>query len=542
MCGANAITNIELTDLPHVATQLDFHGREFEAPQGVTVRTRFAHAGWIEPFPSLGINWGDGSFTGPNPPTICESEAGDSYVNSVTGSHTYTQPGTYRIDRCSTASSCATPVIGGRYKLTVLPDRDGDGVADRDDRCPDAPAIGTDADGDGCTDDSACPQPTIPEPTRLSAGGGNWTSDFLAAGDDGLVAEDVRLGSRRMAMSMSLPYIEILTSLGRQRIELRPNGSTGNARSRLVDYEFDTTSGIDVRARWAIDWPARPSSSCLLITQRYRFAPPRTKAQWAELPGGRSERGWCNPTQSIGPPLRDRTFRCARFYPTVSYEFLAHGGEALRWVETPQRLHLRPGRGGQPDGGGTSAGLFADCDTSQTVPSPRAVFLACFECLAQSFPPHPVIRRSENAVEHERTTRVVRADRAAGTYDNYHCQLGDRVQAPGFDQEVWNSGAWGCPTCVHIHWRWGTNANFAPGRPRALYTSGRPMVSSDAQTVDISVTRPGAATVDPIATGWRALASDEARVKATDQLFWYVGRSTATRDTFFSHGGFFADL
>ncbi len=541
-CGNRQV--FEWSDVEHVATPTH---PNFEAVEGVTLRYRWGTY-HHEPLASGGIDWGDGTTSGPVSPTSCPE--GPLQILAVGDSHTYDEPGQYWVDGCwfsaqpsgpyRNTNGCWSPMFGG-FRLDVLPDRDGDGVADRDDRCPDAPAIGTDADGDGCTDDSACPQPTIPEPTRLSAGGGNWTSDFRSAGDDGLVAEDVRLGGRRMAMSMSLPYIEILTSLGRQRIELRPNGSTGNARSRLVDYEFDTTSGIDVRARWAIDWPARPSSSCLLVTQRYRFAPPRTKAQWAELPGGRSERGWCNPTQSIGVPPVDQAYRCARFYPTVSYEFLPGNGDTLRWFEAPQRLHLRPGRGAQSDGGATSSGLFADCDSAQTVPSRLATFLAMLECFKVSRPHHPVIRHSLNAVEEEYTTRVVRAARTPGVYDNYHCQLGDRVLAPGLDAS-WNPGAWGCPTCVHIHWRWGTGANFAPGRPRALYTSGRPMVSSDAQTVDISITRPGAATVDPIAAGWRSLASDQARVKATDQLFWYVGRSSASRDTFFKHGGFFADL
>ncbi len=96
--------------------------------------------------------------------------------------------------------------------------------------------------------------------------------------------------------------------------------------------------------------------------------------------------------------------------------------------------------------------------------------------------------------------------------------------------------------CVHIHWRWGTGANYAPGRaatPR--FTSGVPMVASAEQDVTVAVTTNGPETVDPVATGWRGLANLEP-VAQRDLVFWYVGKSRADRDTFFSHGGFFADL
>lgn len=94
---------------------------------------------------------------------------------------------------------------------------------------------------------------------------------------------------------------------------------------------------------------------------------------------------------------------------------------------------------------------------------------------------------------------------------------------------------------MHIHWRWGLGANTAPGRPAVRYTSGRAIVASNAQSVDVAVTTNGAETVDPVAAGWRGLADGES-VRSSNQVLWYVGKSAASSDTFFAHGGFFFDI
>jgi hypothetical protein len=426
--------------------------------------------------------------------------------------------------------------------LRWLFDRDLDHVPDGDDACPDETPSGPDRDRDGCIDPPACPEPTVAIPPTVLANAGRWLAQLTVSDDDGLVAQDVRLSGRRLAASMTLPYVELATSAGSQRIELRPNGSSGNgARVRLVGFDDASgLQGVDVRAIYAVDWPTGPFGSCLYVTQRYRFNRPMTKAQWNALPGGRTQSGWCNPTQTVG--LVPQAFACGRFYPTVNYRFVSRNGEAFTALEAPQRLRLQPGSRGSPAGGRTGGGLFEDCDTHETARQPSAGFRALVECLTHSNPPHPVIEHSVNPLERESTVRVVRAQRQPGSYDNYHCQLGTRVFAPGYDGS-WNPGVWGCPNCVHIHWRWGTGANYAPGRPRTgTYTDGSPMVNSQNQTVDVSVTTTGAETIDPVSTGWRSLAGNRQPVGAGDQVFWYVGRSTRAQDTFFTHGGFFADL
>jgi len=426
-------------------------------------------------------------------------------------------------------------------------DQDLDHVRDEDDNCPSEAPDGPDRDQDGCTDPPACPEPTVAAPTPIVANAGRWLARLTISEDDGLVAQDVRLSGRRMAVSMGLPYVDLTTSFGAQRIELRPDGNTGNgARVRLVEVDDASgLQGIDVRAKYAVDWPEGLSASCLYVTQRYRFDRPRTKAQWNAIPGGRTQSGWCNPNQAVGFGFTQRAFDCGRFFPTVTYRFVAGPGETFTSLEAPQRLHLQPGTGGRPLGGGaTSSGLFADCDTGQTARTFRAMLLSIRDCFRQSEPDHPVLRTSVNPLQQERVTNAVRTERRRGTYDNYHCQLGSRIPMPAFDPgDPWTPGAWGCPACVHIHWRWGTGANYAPDRldlPR--YTDGRPMVASTAQRVDIGVTTTGPETIDPVAGGWRALASDAQPVASTDQVLWYAGRSTASRDTFFKHGGFFADL
>jgi len=67
------------------------------------------------------------------------------------------------------------------------------------------------------------------------------------------------------------------------------------------------------------------------------------------------------------------------------------------------------------------------------------------------------------------------------------------------------------------------------------------MVASNAQSVDVAVTTNGAETVDPVAAGWRGLADGES-VRSSNQVLWYVGKSAASSDTFFAHGGFFFDI
>lgn len=55
------------------------------------------------------------------------------------------------------------------------------------------------------------------------------------------------------------------------------------------------------------------------------------------------------------------------------------------------------------------------------------------------------------------------------------------------------------------------------------------------------MTTNGAETVDPVAAGWRGLADGES-VRSSNQVLWYVGKSAASSDTFFAHGGFFFDI
>jgi hypothetical protein len=297
-------------------------------------------------------------------------------------------------------------------------------------------------------------------------------------------------------------------------------------------------------ASWVVWWPDRGTDSCLEVEQRYELEAPRRRE---DLPP--TEAGWCNPAQSVGipgTPLLSRRFRCARFYPTVEYDFHGDGGETLTSIEAPQRLHLRPGTPDVERGGtGNSSGVFQDCDTRQRRPNEAAKVRAIAECLFASRPPrqptHPIILTSDNPVEREFTALVVRPDRRPGRWDNYHCSLGDRVQAPGADASF-PIDSWGCPTCVHIHWRWGTIANYSLDRPLSpRYTSGVAMVASDRQTVRIAATTASASSLDPVAGGWQALVDGEP-VRRRDQVLWYVGQSSAPSDRFFEHGGFFADL
>jgi hypothetical protein len=493
------------------------------------------------------VDWGDGQIQ-ELPYEVCPDPTitpgyGVRRWRAGTSGHTYATPGTFQIRvGMQTHDFPVNWVQAGVVTVT-----DGSTTT----TVPPPPTTSLPDPGDD-PPESCAADPVVPRPptTRTFAG---WTATFSEAGDDGLVAADVRLGRRSMAQRMSLPYLVVRTSGGTSTVELRPEGSTGDARVRLVDHELTmqpsatgSPAVLEASASWIIWWPQRSTGSCLEVEQSYALSAPRQRRQ---LPSG--ERGWCNPAQSIGIPGVEgvsQRFACARFHPIVSYRFLGEGGEVLRSVESPQRLHLRPGGAGSraAGGGAISGGLFQDCDTRQRRTDEAARTAAIFECITMrrppGNPPHPLLVRAQNPVEREFIAVAVRSDRQPGEYDNYHCVLGGRVQAPGLDGSL-PIGAWGCPTCVHIHWRWGTIANYSPDRPLApRYTSGRPMVASASQTVMVASSRPGVASFDPVATGWRSLTTDRQRIVATDQVFWYVGRSTADADRFFDHGGFFASL
>jgi len=481
------------------------------------------------------IDWGDGSST-PVPSTECVDRVDPDWTWFIqdlpagTFDHTYAVPGTYapRVVITHTFGS-------GQRTFPTVTVTDGSTTT-----VPTTvPTTTTVPGGDG-DPPPACPAEVAGPANPMTIGGAKWQATFAANDDDGLVVRDARLDGRLMAPSMSLPYVVVRTNRARRVIELQPDGLSGSARVRMSSFRAASVPGdiddppmLAASASWTVWWPD-DGDSCLEVEQSYRFERPRPRSA---LPP--TQRGWCNPSQSIGGLFASRRFSCARFYPEVSYRFHGEGGEELVSFQSPQRLHLRPGTGGTPEGGRTTSGLFRDCDTSQRAATAAAQFLSLVECL-RGPNHHPVIADSSNPVEREFQVRVVRVDRRPGAYDNYHCVLGDKVPAPGIDAAL--PGSWGCPTCVHIHWRWGTGANYAPDRPlRPRYTNGVPLVASSAQTVVVAGTRAGPASLDPVTSGWQSLVNDQ-WMRQRDQVMWYVATSTAANDSFFGHGGFFADL
>jgi PKD repeat protein len=407
-----------------------------------------------------------------------------------------------------------------------------------------------------------CDEPTVPDPGAFGRVAARWSSVLSVSTDDGLEARGVRLDGRLMATKMNLPYVNLQATGFGGIAELKADGLTGSRRrdgtttgpmrSRLVGLEDHSgPSAIDVRATYALDWADGRLTSCLRVTQRYLFVRPFRRDQT----GSTTENTWCNPTQSVGAPILPlvvdpltpwwfpRTgsdFECGKFYPRVSYAFQGRDGDSLRSISIPQRLHLTPGTTANPEGTKASTGgLFKDCEGSAK---------DCFfwSTLASRFldgyEPSPVIERSSNPVPKEFVATAVGAGRAKGEWDNYHCSPNARVEAPGFDLGS-QMTLWGCPDCVHIHWRWGLGANGAPDRllvgKGQQFTSGAPMVHSSSQRVQVASTRYSTNTEDPVLAGWRALAANGENVRRMNQVFWYVATSTAQSDVFMQHGGFF---
>ena len=121
-----------------------------------------------------------------------------------------------------------------------------------------------------------------------------------------------------------------------------------------------------------------------------------------------------------------------------------------------------------------------------------------------------------------------------GEWDNFHLTYKETISEPGFDFIKLIKYP-GCPECIHIHWRWSntiTEPQFEGGRP--LIPRGSP------QKIYFAVTaftgKETEAEVDP--ADYRNLANGES-LKGNSPVLWYDATSTATKDEFFTHGGFF---
>jgi uncharacterized repeat protein (TIGR01451 family) len=356
-------------------------------------------------------------------------------------------------------------------------------------------------------DQCNCNRPVFPRPDPqfvLSPdwngnGVNDWKMDAEVSDNDGLVLRNVRLENRYMAEKISLPYYRIETSdiTPAQRGELKPFGTEGFLRSRLVDYHaWSDEQKLVVEATYVVaDIPAG-SSNCLQIIQRYEFHKPREG---------------CEPSESL---------TCSPWKPIVKYQFF--GPSQLISLNIPQRFHFTV-NGFQDN----SVGLFRDCDSV-----PRCLLGGGL-----------LFRDKMNPLEIEWADRVITNGQDAGTWDNFHQTFKRDVHEPAEFPHFLSPG---CPDCMHFHWRWGANN----GEP---FGDGKPLlVTPTNQDVDIAIAKFHISEDDP--DNYLNLVQTSEVIRQMKYLFedyryphwlpdnvvfWYSSTGHKGADTFFPPPGAF---
>ena len=273
---------------------------------------------------------------------------------------------------------------------------------------------------------------------------------------EGLVLQNVKLGNRGMADSMSLPYIGLLTESlpSLLRCELRTDGTLPcpdqpAATLKLISFLGPEVSGnpvskqpaVDLQAQFLIDKldgdPADTSNgsqnpeSCVLVTQRHDFF----------------TEGTADPCEASGK------FPCARFKPTVSYRYYSRN--RLLSLNSAQRLKfnvVEPPPNPQPQPPNAVI-LPTDCEGIII-----GICLNFFGSVNNS--PLGVLKvyDDQNPLSQEVGLTVISNGKSVGIQqsngatrpiDNMH-QSSSRTVLEPFPRP-------GCPDCVYMHWRWSKN-------------------------------------------------------------------------------------
>jgi hypothetical protein len=333
----------------------------------------------------------------------------------------------------------------------------------------------------------AAPDPgTIP---ALGLPGNNWSLNYDIGSDDGLEVTNVQFGNRSMAAQMSVPYVNITTSdFSANNCQLEVDGS-GDCAGRLVYFQSGTS---DVTALYVFINIPNGTSSCLAVTENFEFDPP-------------AQGDKCEPNGNIG---------CARFYPTVKYEYFPdEDTKSVTEVDIPMRIQFTDGAPGSkllPPNQGQYAAIGKDDNVSG---------------LENFF--------NGNPVQKEVYIPGVIQNGAPGAADDYYQTYLTQIDSPASASAI---GQPDCATCVQIHWRWPSMFADVPG----FYddNGGEPLVPLGSnQSVDVAMV----AYPDNQQNSCSNLASGQ-QLAGNPSVFWYCGKGYQDSDTFFQHGGFFNPL
>jgi hypothetical protein len=379
----------------------------------------------------------------------------------------------------------------------------------------------------------------------------NWTMDVSVDPGHGLTVQNVKLGPRHMADSISVPYFTF-APVGHPatRCQLKSGGALACdsaadalARSRLAQFQtFRNAGNLTIAATYVIDRlfgdpeaPGQPKApqACVVVTEKFEFD--------KTVPGDACE--------------ASGAFVCTRFKPTVQYQYF-HDDKApdLSSLQIAEKLHFNVQEPVPPTDGtqlqnanpSNAIALFHDCDGFLSL---------CFGSLSTATLPSllglHVVKAfdSENPLLHETAVRVVQGGQpfaarddkgATRTIDNIHQSSQGEVDEPGLNA--------GCPDCVHVHWRWDAGLNHAsnPLIPERFDAhQGLPIIppGSD-QDIDIAIIRSDKEDQNPNPISYLDLLTTRGSVDPTSgnpqPVLWYVGTGHKPADQFFIHGGFFS--
>jgi hypothetical protein len=282
---------------------------------------------------------------------------------------------------------------------------------------------------------------------------------------------------------MSVPYASITTTDFTGPTCLLEADGSGDCASKLVYFQ----SGLnDVTAIYVFTNIPSGTSSCLAVTENFEFDAP--------VPGDA-----CEPSGNVS---------CARFYPTVSYQYLPDDdSKTVTEVDLPMRIQFTVGDPGSnllPANQGQSSAVTQDNNVSGLQdfllgnPVPKEVYVP------------NVINKG-----------------APGNYDSYYQTYLPAIDAQGVSSPA---PAPDCASCAQIHWRWPSMFSGFPGD-----NSGEPIIPPGSnQSVDVAIV----AYPDNQMASCSNLAAGH-QIVSLPTVFWYCGKGYQDGDSFFQHGGFF---
>jgi hypothetical protein len=309
----------------------------------------------------------------------------------------------------------------------------------------------------------------------------SWRSDSHQTwqANDGLVLSNVQLGRRKMANEMSLPYFTLqrtdpatgATSSARceliagQALPYVGDGTTPRntpsacdalpqSRSMLVDFQDVQSDGnkAALEATYLIDHldgdpqktPEVPDS-CVVVKQRYEFY-----------------------KEGLVPFEPFGKFPSAKFRPLVDYQYFTDSnGPTLKALTAAQRLDFDARNANAPASKAAVNDTMLSCDVDSKFPTlVGADLIITTDCLPSLGNLSLVgMYRDENPLAVEQLLPVIAGGarnhipNVGGilpgntTIDNFH-QNPTPAGDPDHEIDEPSASQFGCPACVHIHWRW----------------------------------------------------------------------------------------